>query len=321
MNSKRIVFMGTPPFAVASLRALLDAGIEVAAVVTAPDKPAGRGQQPRMSAVKEFALAHPVLKDRILQPVKLKDAAFLQQLNGTSASLYVVVAFRMLPATVWNRPSLGTINLHASLLPDYRGAAPINWAIMNGEKRTGVSTFFIQHDIDTGKVIHREEITIGAEESAGELHDKLMNAGAPLIVLTVEDIFSGTARAMPQEIVGDKELHHAPKLDPGNCRIDVNADVRRVHDHVRGLSPFPGSWAMLNGAAKQPMHFKVLRSRIVDQAISGLPGSISINQERMILQCTGGRIELLDVQPEGKRRMDASSFVRGLRDTSNLTLA
>ena len=195
---QRIVFMGTPPFAVASLSALVDAGIDVAAVVTAPDKPAGRGKQLRMSAVKEFALAHPVLADRVLQPPRLKDPHFHAQLDPTGASLYVVVAFRMLPEAVWQRPALGTINLHASLLPDYRGAAPINWAIINGEQRTGVTTFFIRHEIDTGDVIQREEASIAPDETAGGVHDRLMRIGASLIVKSVTDIFCGGVVQIPQ---------------------------------------------------------------------------------------------------------------------------
>jgi len=321
MMDRRIVFMGTPDFAVASLRALVDAGIDVAAVITAPDRPAGRGRQMHMSAVKEFALSHPLLKDRILQPERLKDPDFHRKLNATGASLYVVVAFRMLPGTVWNRPALGTINLHASLLPDYRGAAPINWAIINGEERTGATMFFVRHEIDSGDVIAKEGIAIGPEENAGELHDRLKEVGASLLVRTVHDILSGKSQRVQQDNIAASQLHHAPKLTTETCRIDVSANAQRVHDRVRGLGPFPGAWTMWNETGKEPQHFKILRSRVIDDHTVAQAGLITIDGERLILQCGTGRIDLLEIQPEGKRRMDAASFVRGLRNTEGITLA
>lgn len=314
---QRIVFMGTPPFAVASLAALVDAGIDVAAVVTAPDKPAGRGKQLRMSAVKEFALAHPVLQHRILQPLKLKDPDFLAQLDATGASLYVVVAFRMLPEAVWQRPALGTINLHASLLPDYRGAAPINWAIINGEQRTGVTTFFIRHEIDTGDVIRREEADIAPEESAGELHDRLMRIGASLIVKSVTDIFNGRVTPMPQNTSGAIEKT-APKLTPENCRIDWRSDVTAVHDHIRGLSPHPGAWSRLVIDEQPSQLFKILRSRVAYRSADGGPGTVIAHEQQLLVRCGTGAIEALEVQAEGKRRMDAASFLRGLRGSPNM---
>jgi methionyl-tRNA formyltransferase len=312
MMAQRIVFMGTPPFAAASLAALLEAGIDVAAVVTAPDKPAGRGKQLRMSAVKGFALAHPTLKDRLLQPEKLRDPDFHTALDATGASLYVVVAFRMLPEAVWQRPELGTINLHASLLPDYRGAAPINWAIINGEDRTGVTTFYIRQEIDTGDVIHRETTSIGADETAGELHDRLMGIGAELIVKSVMDIFGGRVTPLPQEQVGSK-LKTAPKLTPENCRIDWHRDAKAVHDHIRGLSPHPGAWSRLVIADQPPQLFKVLRSRVAYRTADGGAGTVIPNDHQLLVRCGGGAIEALEIQPEGKRRMDAASFLRGLR--------
>ncbi len=315
--SQRIVFMGTPPFAVASLAALVEAGIDVAAVVTAPDKPAGRGHHLRMSAVKEFALAHPVLQHRILQPLKLKDPTFHAQLDATGASLYVVVAFRMLPEAVWQRPSLGTINLHASLLPDYRGAAPINWALINGERRTGVTTFFIRQQIDTGDVIAREEVTIGADETAGELHDRLMRIGASLIVKSATDIFSGNVRPQPQN--SDEGPHPAaPKLTPENCRIDWRGDVKAVHDHIRGLSPYPGAWSRLVIGDQPSQLFKILRSRMAYRSADGGPGTVVANDEQLLVRCGAGTIEALEIQAEGKRRMDAASFLRGLRGSPTL---
>jgi len=314
---QRIVFMGTPPFAVASLASLVEAGIDVAAVVTAADKPAGRGKQMRMSAVKEFALAHPVLRDRILQPLKLKDPDFHAQLDGTGASLYVVVAFRMLPEAVWQRPVLGTINLHASLLPDYRGAAPINWAIINGEQRTGVTTFFLRHEIDTGDMIHREEALIGEDETAGELHDRLMRIGASLIVKSVTDIFSGNVQPVPQT-TSDAEFHAAPKLSPENCRIDWRSDVTAVHNHIRGLSPHPGAWARLVIGDEPSQLFKILRSRVAYRSSDGAPGTVVANEQQLLVRCGTGAIEALEIQSEGKRRMDTASFLRGLRGSPTM---
>lgn len=309
---QRIVFMGTPPFAVATLSALFEAGIDVAAVVTAADKPAGRGKQLRMSAVKEFALGHPVLKDRLLQPVKLKDPDFLAALDATGASLFVVVAFRMLPEAVWKRPRLGTINLHASLLPDYRGAAPINWAIIQGEVRTGVTTFFIRQEIDTGDVIERQEAAIGADENAGELHDRLMRIGASLIVKSVKDIFAGNVTPLPQA-QGDQVTKTAPKLTPENCRIDWRRDAQAIHDHIRGLSPQPGAWSRLVIGDQPPQLFKILRSRVAYRSGDGGAGTVFADEQRLLIRCGEGAIEAMEIQPEGKRRMDAASFLRGLR--------
>jgi methionyl-tRNA formyltransferase len=315
--SRRIVFMGTPPFAVASLNALIDAGMDVAAVVTAPDRPAGRGQHVRMSAVKERALE---LGIPILQPERLKDPAFHAALDATGASLYVVVAFRMLPALVWQRPSLGTINLHASLLPRYRGAAPINWAIIHGEVRTGVTTFFIKQEIDTGDILQREPVDIGPEETAGDLHDRLMTIGAGVLTRTVKDILDGRSEQYPQEVISPEDLRHAPKLTPANCRIDINASTQHVHDHIRGLSPHPGAWSQLQEVGRPPQHFKVLRAHMHDAVIDGPPGRLSIVDGELVLQCADGRLRLLEVQAEGKRRMDAAEFARGLRNTSELSL-
>jgi methionyl-tRNA formyltransferase len=320
MSDQRVVFMGTPPFAVATLEALVNAGIEVAAVVTAPDRPAGRGQQLRMSAVKEFALGHPALKDRILQPEKLRSPEFLAQLDAADAPLYVVVAFRMLPEVVWNRPALGTINLHASLLPAYRGAAPINWAIINGETFTGVTTFFIRQAIDTGAVIHQERVAIDPEDNAGSLHDKLMRVGAPLVVRTVQDIFAGKASVKEQSAMSGAELPHAPKLSPENCRIDPSRSTHAVHNLIRGLSPYPGAYGMWTETGRAPQHFKVTVSRLHDEKVAGAIGQISIDGDRLLLQCADGRIELLEVQAEGKKRMEAQAFARGLRSTNDILL-
>lgn len=317
--NQRVVFMGTPGFAVASLEALLKSGVHVVGVVTAPDRPAGRGQQLRMSAVKEYALSQPALKDNILQPEKLKDPHFLSQLDALDASLFVVVAFRMLPEVVWTIPSRGTINLHASLLPDYRGAAPINWALINGEKRTGVTTFFIKHEIDTGDVIAREQVEIGPDETAGELHDRLMMVGAALLSRTVVELLSDHVVRTPQVATAGAALHHAPKLTPAIARIDWSQDATRVHDLVRGLSPHPGAWCIWEQGGVQHQ-FKILRTRIRDIGSEAHAGTVIAEKGTLLVRCGHGWLEAMEVQPENKRRMDAAAFVRGLRDTRNIML-
>ena len=237
----RIVFMGTPDFAVASLRALVEGGYNVVAVVTMPDKPMGRHQtELSQSAVKQYAVSQGL---PVLQPEKLKDETFLQQLSNFRADLQVVVAFRMLPEVVWNMPPHGTFNLHASLLPQYRGAAPINWAIINGEKKTGVTTFLLDHEIDTGLVLHREEVEILDTDNAEDIHDKLMNVGAPLVCRTVDDIMQGNIRPIPQlELAPDAEIHHAPKIFKDTCRLPLDKGVKAAYDFVRGMSPYPAAW-------------------------------------------------------------------------------
>lgn len=316
--SARIVFMGTPPFAVASLDALVKAGIDVAAVVTAPDRPAGRGQQLKASAVKERAIA---LGIPVLQPERLRDPAFLEALDAMGASLHVVVAFRMLPEQVWSRPALGTINLHGSLLPDYRGAAPINWAVINGERVTGATTFFIRQQIDTGDIIDRVELPIGEDDTAGDVHDRLMEVGGALLVRTVQAILAGTAQRIPQERLITGALHEAPKLNPQNCRIEMHREARKVHDHIRGLSPFPGAWCQLVIDDRAPLHFKVLRTRVVDDdGAHGVPGTVQVKDGRMFVACGAGQLEALDVQLEGKRRTSAAELLRGLRAERSITL-
>jgi len=314
--SKRIVFMGTPDFAVASLDALVRSGIEVAAVVTAPDKPAGRGQQMRMSAVKEFALS---LGLPVLQPAKLRDPVFNAALDRAAASLYVVVAFRMLPAEVWNRPEAGTINLHGSLLPAYRGAAPINWAIINGETRTGATTFFIRQEIDTGDLLDRAETEIGPDETAGELHDRLKELGADLLVKTVQRVLSGDRSSTPQA-VGAGGWPIAPKLTTEGCRILWSLPAKRVHDFIRGLSPFPGAWSVLVRSDGSRLKFKVLRASIHEAGTHAEPGSVQIIGYRMLVACNPGWLRALEVQPEGKRRMAAEEFLRGAPDLAQARL-
>jgi methionyl-tRNA formyltransferase len=314
--NRRIIFMGTPEFAVASLDALIDARMEVVAVVTAPDRPAGRGQQLRMSAVKRRAVE---LGLPVLQPEKLREPEFLAQLDALDASLYIVVAFRMLPETVWNRPLLGTVNLHASLLPNYRGAAPINWAIINGERHTGVSTFMIGADIDTGDILLKEEVLIEDDDDAGSLHDRMKVVGATLLVHTAKDIFDGTVSGMPQlDFIGDA-VHKAPKLTRGTCRIDWSRSAQDVHDLVRGLSPEPGAWSMWTGPGKPEALFKVLRSRpVTGKHRIGEPGAVSVAGGKLLVQCGTGTLEAVLVQAQGKRPMDAAAFVRGLRKTEGI---
>lgn len=308
MSKGRIVFMGTPEFAVASLEALIAAEIEIAAVVTAPDKPAGRGRQMRISAVKEAAIRRGL---RVLQPERLRDPGFLMGLDEVSADLFVVVAFRMLPEAVWRKPAMGTINLHASLLPAYRGAAPINWAIINGETRTGATTFFIQETIDTGDILDSVELAIGPEENAGELHDRLMNAGAELLVGTVQRILSGDRSSMPQHSGAD-QLPAAPKLTSEACRIDWNRPARKVHDFVRGLAPVPGAWTMMERPGGPYERFKILSARVcqADQDASR-PGTMRMEDGTLLVACGSGRVFVHELQPEGRKRMATADFLRG----------
>lgn len=315
MSTPRIVFMGTPGFAVGTLNALIDAGIEVAAVVTAPDKPAGRGRQLRMSAVKERAVE---LGLPVLQPEKLRDPAFLAELDRIAPTLQVVVAFRMLPEVVWGRPPLGTVNLHASLLPQYRGAAPINWAIINGERETGVTTFLLTHEIDTGDLLLQERVPIGPDTTAGELHDQLMHIGAALMVRTVQGLHDGTLTGVPQQSPTDGTLRNAPKIHPPDLLLDPALRAQQLHDHARGMSPFPGAWLQLNMDERPPMQFKLLRTRITDEAVDAPAGTLRMLKDRLLLACADRWLELLEVQAEGKRRMTAAEFVRGMQQVQRM---
>lgn len=315
MNAPRILFMGTPDFAVGTLNALVQAGHNVVAVVTAPDRPAGRGRQPKASAVKERALE---LGLPVLQPERLKAPEFLASLDGLDASIYIVVAFRMLPEVVWNKPALGTINLHASLLPDYRGAAPINWAVINGEVRSGVTTFRIQHEIDTGDILLQEQLAIGPDETAGELHDRMMETGAALMVRTVEGLIAGTLKPRPQEMRG--QLRSAPKIGPETCHIDFARTAKQVHDLVRGMSPYPGAWCQWTEADKPPTHFKVLCTRPTGNAATDPVGTVRVVDGDLQIACADQWIEALEVQPEGRKRMSAADFVHGLREHGKVVL-
>jgi methionyl-tRNA formyltransferase len=317
MPPPRIIFMGTPAFAVASLRALMEAGMPPVAVVTAPDRPAGRGLAVRTSAVKEFAMANHLL---LMQPEKLKDPSFLSALHAAQADLIVVVAFRMLPKEVWGQPPLGCINLHASLLPQLRGAAPINWALMHGMRTTGLTTFRIQQEIDTGDVLLAKAVEIGADETAGELHDRLMTIGAELLVRTVQGLVQGTLRPTPQQTRTHAKLLPAPKLRAENTRLRLDMTATQAFDHVRGLSPLPGAWCTLLRNGRQE-HLKILRAQAVDGLASAPPGTIRQGDAGLLLAMATGWLEVLELQPEGKRRMDAASFLRGLQAPALLSFS
>ncbi|MGZ3819781.1 MAG: methionyl-tRNA formyltransferase [Mucilaginibacter sp.] len=303
----RIVFMGTPEFAVTSLDALIKAGSEIVGVVTAPDKPAGRGQKVSVSAVKQYALDNNL---RVLQPEKLKNEEFLEELRSLNADLQVVVAFRMLPEAVWNMPSKGTINLHASLLPQYRGAAPINWVLINGEKESGVTTFFLKHEIDTGDILFTEKVTLTGHETAGELHDRLMYKGAGLLVKTVKGVESGRYSEHPQaELSTGTELKHAPKIFKDDCKIDWNQPAEKVYNLIRGLSPYPTTFTILNE--------KILKVFAADYELAETgeqPGEfLSDNKTFLKVAAQDGFVNLTDVQLEGKKRMGVVEFLRGVR--------
>ncbi|MCA0426265.1 MAG: methionyl-tRNA formyltransferase [Bacteroidetes bacterium] len=299
----RIVFFGTPEFASHSLEHLIKAGKNIVAVVTAPDKPAGRGMNLQQSAVKQVALKYAI---PVLQPEKLKNPEFLNQLKSYQAELQLVIAFRMLPEVVWNMPPLGTMNLHASLLPDYRGAAPINWAIINGEKVTGVSTFFLKHEIDTGDILLRKEFQIGDEMDAGELHDCLMELGAEAILESVEMIEKGQTKGEPQ---GDESRKIAPKIFKETCQIDFSKSAIEVYNFIRGMSPYPAAWFLFHG---KPM--KVLKAKLVNFENQLNAGDIQIESgNRILVKCKDQCIELLEIQPESKKRMKTEDFLRGWR--------
>ena len=306
----RIIFMGTPAFAVASLSALLDAKMNVVGVVTAPDKPGGRGLQLQESAVKKFALAHDL---PLLQPEKLKDQAFFEALNALNPDLQVVVAFRMLPEIIWSLPPMGTLNVHGSLLPQYRGAAPINWAIMNGEKETGVTTFQLQHAIDTGDILLQDRITITENMTAGELHDNMMIVGANLLVKTLNGLINGSIQSVPQNKAKDGDdvhsVQHAPKIFTTDCEINWDKSVQEVHNHVRGLAPFPGAITKVEGKI-----VKLYSTLIEQHTPTEIPGSFVTDGKTFAkIACQNGYLLLNDIQWEGKKRMPIVDFLRGYR--------
>ncbi|MCE2655124.1 MAG: methionyl-tRNA formyltransferase [Sediminibacterium sp.] len=309
-NKPRIVFMGTPAFAVASLSALLQAKMNVVGVVTAPDKPAGRGMQLQQSAVKQFALAHDL---PILQPEKLKSPEFFEALKQWAPELQVVVAFRMLPEQIWSFPPMGTLNVHGSLLPQYRGAAPINWAIINGEKETGVTTFQLQHAIDTGAILLQDRIPIAPNNTAGEIHDTMMEVGAQLLVKTLNGLFDNSIQAVPQEqVIGNEGLQHAPKIFTKDCEIDWEKPCASIHNLIRGLAPFPGAITKIDGKI-----VKLFLTHIIEGTPTEAPGSFITDGKTFAkIACKDGYIGLSDIQWEGKKRMPIIDFLRGYRKPS-----
>ncbi len=309
----RILFMGTPEIAVASLSALLNDGQEIVGVVTSPDRPAGRGRKIKTSAIKDFAHEHRL---KILQPEKLRSAEFLAKLSELNPDLIVVVAFRMLPEEVWKLPPLGTINLHASLLPHYRGAAPINRVLMNSETETGVSTFFIEKDIDTGKIIMQETIPIQPDENAGSLHDTIMEKGAELLVRTVRSIGKGDTPGIDQSelLKPGLQIKTAPKIFKQDCRIDWNRPVQAVYDHVRGLSPYPTAWTILRTPAGKEQILKIFASE-KEETSAGHPPSTLLTDGKsgFGVACLGGLLRITELQVEGKKKMKTGEFIRGIQ--------
>jgi len=302
----RIIFMGTPEFAVTSLNALVNAGCTIVAVITAPDKPAGRGMALQQSAVKQYALSKGL---NILQPEKLKNPGFITELKKLNADLQIVVAFRMLPEVVWGMPPMGTINLHGSLLPQYRGAAPINWAIINGEKETGVTTFLLQQQIDTGNILMQERFPITESDNAGTLHDKMKEIGAAVLLQTVQEMANGTLQSKPQNIADEQQLKHAPKIFTETCKIDFNKPVEEVFNLIRGLSPYPAAFTLFNN--------KKLKIYSADKNLTPpqiAPGHWQTDKKNYLqFACSNGYINVLELQLEGKKKMKIEEFLRGYR--------
>jgi methionyl-tRNA formyltransferase len=322
----RIIFMGTPEFAVASLDALVKAGCNIVGVITAPDKPAGRGMEIQQSAVKKYAVEKNLC---VLQPEKLKNPEFLEALKSLKADLQIVVAFRMLPEVVWNMPPMGSVNLHGSLLPQYRGAAPINWAVINGEKETGVTTFKLKHEIDTGDILMQESFTINETDNAGDVHDKMKTIGAQLLVKTIKGLADGNLNETPQtsgmsgESSGvSKEtaianspitthdsrlLKHAPKIFTETCAIEWNKPVDEVYNLIRGLAPYPAAFSFLQGKK-----IKIYKAEKNYEQPADLPGTIQTDSKTYLrFNCINGQISILELQLEGKKKMDIASFLRG----------
>lgn len=313
----RIVYMGTPDFAVESLRCLVEGGYNVVGVVTGPDKPVGRhGSVLQPTPVKQYAVEHGL---RVLQPERLKDEAFIEELRSLQADLQIVVAFRMLPEVVWSMPPLGTFNLHASLLPQYRGAAPINWAVINGDTETGVTTFFLKHEIDTGAVIRQVRVHISETDCVGDVHDRLMLLGGSVVCDTVDAIIDGTAEAIPQEEMITEELRPAPKIFKDTCRIDWNRPAKQVYDFIRGLSPYPAAWTTLVASDGTEQVVKIYESVLCDVAsgLSGVShpcGSIETDGKTyMNVYSSDGLLSIKNLQLAGKKRMCIEDFLRGFR--------
>lgn len=310
----RIVFLGTPEFAVKSLDSINKEGFNIVGVVTMPDKPAGRGHHFLHSPVKTYALEHDL---PLFQPANLKDPEFVAQLRSLNANLFIVIAFRMLPEVVWSMPELGTFNLHASLLPDYRGAAPINWAIINGDTFTGVTTFFLKHEIDTGDILCQKRIEISPDENVGDVHDRLMELGAELTIDTLNNILSGDLKPIPQEemIHFDGSTRPAPKIFKDTCHIDWNRPAREIHNLIRGLSPYPAAWSIIETeSALNGLQLKIFSSELSGSTTSGLvPGTVRIDEKGMTVDCSDSRLRLTEVQLQGKKKMPVADFLRGAK--------
>ncbi len=320
MKDLRIIFMGTPEFAVASLNILVENNYSIVGVITAPDKAAGRGKKLKQSAVKEYALEHQL---NLLQPTNLKDPEFIRQLAGLQADLQIVVAFRMLPEAVWNMPSLGTFNLHASLLPQYRGAAPINWAIINGETQTGATTFFLDKEIDTGNILLSETVNISYTDTAGDLHDRLMNLGSKLVLKTTDAIAKGEITSTPQKEMSQSEsaIKHAPKLNKENCRINWNHKGEQIYNLIRGLNPYPAAYTFLLNADKKEFNLKIFKARYESCEECHQTGFIESDDKTYIkISCKDGWLYLEEIQLEGKKRMKIIDFLRGFRFNNSYTV-
>ena len=308
----KIVFLGTPEFAVESLSRLHIEGYNIVGVVTMPDKPAGRGHKLLHSPVKQYAVDHGM---HLMQPTNLKDPVFVDELRSLDADLFIVIAFRMLPEIVWSMPPLGTFNLHASLLPKYRGAAPINWAVINGDTETGVTTFFLKHEIDTGDIIDQRHITIAPDENVGSVHDRLMRLGADLTLSTVDRIIHGNLTAIPQQqmLSDNVQPTPAPKIFKDTCHIDWSCNAIDIYNLVRGLSPYPAAWTTLNDDEKQ-LQFKIFTTSIAGNC-DRPSGAILVENNQLFIACADKWLQILSLQLAGKRRMDAPEFLRGFDPT------
>lgn len=314
----RIVFMGTPDFAVESLKALVENEYQVVGVVTASDKPAGRGQKLQQSAVKKYAVQQGL---PVLQPEKLKNPEFLEELRQLKAHLNVIVAFRMLPESVWNMPPFGSINLHGSLLPHYRGAAPINWAIINGEQKTGVTTFFLKHEIDTGNILFQEAIPIGKNDTAGHIHDQLMHLGAKLMVKTVQSIIDNDYQEIPQSQIAENRLKQAPKLFKEDCKVNWEVSGFDIHNLIRGLSPHPAAWSEFIKPDGSLVPFKIYQSTFEGCQHNLEPGTLLIeNKTQLKVTVIDGYIHLHELQLSGKKRMSIADILRGMPHAGQLKL-
>ncbi|MBQ0061873.1 MAG: methionyl-tRNA formyltransferase [Bacteroidales bacterium] len=312
----RIIYMGTPDFAVESLRVLVEGGYNVVAVITMPDKPVGRhGSVLQPSPVKQYAVEHGL---KVLQPVKLKDEAFVEELRSLKADLQIVVAFRMLPEVVWNMPPMGTFNLHASLLPQYRGAAPINWAVVNGDKETGITTFFLQHEIDTGEIIQQVRVPINEEDDVEAVHDRLMLLGGKLVVETVDNIIAGTVKSIPQEeFITDEPLRPAPKIFKDTCRINWNQPMQKVYDFVRGFSPYPAAWTELNNGGTVQV-LKIYQTQKEVSSNPPAPGTVMTDGKRYLkVAVQDGFLNILSLQLAGKKRMSVKDFLCGFKQAES----